>query len=129
MLDTILIIALSILLVASCSGWSWWLVKQSAQMLSQAQAFKVFKQLSDELDARVSTRVKIINKNVIPGDLPLGMGVSVNQGADNLTSEQPPITMSAILDEQHEIQRELLRYKNPNSDFSKRDDFASYEDA
>lgn len=129
MIETALTITLAILLVISCAGWSWWLWKQSSQILNQAQALRIFKQLNDELDARVQTRVKIINKTLLPESPGLGQGVMVNSGADILSTEQPPISMTALLDDAHELERELKRYKNPDVDYEKRDSFGDYEEA
>jgi cbb3-type cytochrome oxidase subunit 3 len=129
MIETALTITLAILLVISCAGWSWWLWKQSSQILNQAQALRIFKQLNDELDARVQTRVKIVNKQILSGEPGLGQGVMVNAGADSLTTEQPPISMTALLDDAHEVERELKRYKNPEVDYDKRDAFGDYEEA
>jgi hypothetical protein len=85
--------------------------------------------MNDELEARVKNRIKIVNAGIaVPVERQLGSGVVVNAGADSLSEDQPPISMSAILDDTHEIERELSRFIRPDTEYSKRENFADYED-
>ena len=52
----------------------------------------------------------------------------VNSGADVEAQEQPPISQTAMLDEAHEVLREMKRYRNPDAEYDKRDSFADFEE-
>lgn len=121
-------LALLSLLVLTNIGWSWWNWKQSSTFHSHTQGFYLMKRINDEINARSKTNTVYIDKTPQkPTDPRLGTGKLVDDGADILANEQPPaITMSHIIDEAAELERELRRPRNENIEWETRDGFAAH---
>ncbi len=103
--------------VLALFGWAFFLTRISLTVSACCNALQTASKIREEIDALVKARVKVVNAPLIAntGDSTAPIGALPNWGSDMMVEEQPPITMSGILSEAQELEREMRRFKREGS--------------
>jgi hypothetical protein len=125
------------LIAASLLGWllaalfaailAWTLWKYNSSSLTFAQAWKQYAEQAADMSARHAKIIPPFKPSKLSEPLiELGQAVMQYDGADVEAMEQPEqpiIRQTAVVDELHEIERELNRFRNDDIDWEKRENF------
>ena len=115
-------------------GWHLW--RSTLALQSQANTLLMVGRIDEEITRRVSARVMMINAygpDNTPSQFPSAPQASTNgKPRQRMPAEQPVAagaSTTAILDEAHEIERELTRMQRQDGGYTKREPFIPTEEA
>lgn len=134
------------LVIVAVSGWlvalaalgllGWHLWRSTLALQSQANAQLILTRINDDINSRVAARVTMINSygpdapSAFPPTPP--PHPSAKNGRARMPAEQPVASgasTTSILDDAHEIERELTRMQRQDGGYTKREPFIPTEEA
>ncbi len=108
-MDVLLTAVFALVALAALFGWARFVYDMAQLGKTNSDTLANVIRVNDHLNARVGERVRILNRTAPP--LP----------GEPISPEEAKMRTTAILDEAHEIERELRRPRNPRTEWNKRD--------